>query len=1041
MDRASSEHSDDFPPLVTASPQPIPTRITVRPPVYHTQQRALKGVGRSSLAGHRDHRYLCPLSQESVPLPTVPTDSAPVSVFLSTPSAFKERRGLGLIHLNIRSLLQQHKLDHLKILVSQAEPDVLVLSETWLKKSDNDSSAAIQQYNLYRCDRAGRGGGVAIYVKSCLSVSVLNAISIPKCFELLVLRIDLGPCASLVVIGVYKPPKSETHAIDSIMSTLSSYSNSEMIVLGDFNLDWRKTASSYLKEKSGNLGLTQLITECTRPNPTDYAKSSLIDLIFSNRTDRISASGVFDLGISDHCPTVCVRSTKLVKSRPRIVSRRNFKLFNPQAFLNDINASISPCLFESDDVQVVLDSFIKTFNCFVDKHAPVKRIRIKDRVAPWFNRELSALFTERNSSWSRAKRTGNTQDWLAFRQIRNRTTAAVRKAKSDYFLNLVANSQSNPAKFWSAVNLTKSNNSALPQSITVGDRKISDTQEICHAFNKHFIEAGHLFGRQSDGLAPLDPVSDLGLPRQHVSHFSFQPFSPSETLYILQSIDPKCATGVDNLDSFFIKLAAPAICEPLTHIFNLSIASGVVPQVWKSAKVAPIHKGGSREVMDNYRPISRLPCLAKVLETLVNGQLKYFLLNSSILSTHQSGFRANHSTTTAVTLVTNDITTALDSRKHCAVLFVDLSKAFDTVDHHLLLNSLSSIGLDRAACEWFQDYLSSRYQCVTSASLQSDFLSLTKGVPQGSVLGPVLFTIYINEILSSLTTVSGCKAHLYADDTIIYCVADTAHEAIASLQAAFDILQIALTNLKLVLNVSKTKYMLFSRAKANDHDLFRIATATGVCIEKVSEYKYLGIWLDDKLSFKFHVDNLATKLRQKIGFLYRNSASFPMPCRKRIVQAVFMSVLDYGDVVYRHASSTTLKPLDSAYHSALRFITGDKYDTHHCLLYDKVGWPSLTLRRSYHWYLFIYKAIIGKLPPYISSLLDWNTGMHQTRSSNRLALRVPRVRSEHGKSAFSYDAPHTWNALQQTLNLQAFPSLNEFKAIALDHCTSLCNCF
>ena len=154
-----------------------------------------------------------------------------------------------------------------------------------------------------------------------------------------------------------------------------------------------------------------------------------------------------------------------------------------------------------------------------------------------------------------------------------------------------------------------------------------------------------------------------------------------------------------------------------------------------------------------------------------------------------------------------------------------------------------------------------------------------------------------------------------------------------------------------------------------------------------------------------------------------------------------MSVLDYGDIVYRHASNTTLKPLDSAYHSALRFITGEKYNTHHCILYEKVGWSSLSLRRSYHWYLFIYKAITGKLPPYISSLLDQSAGIHQTRSSDRLAFSVPRVRTELGKTGFSYDAPHTWNALQQTLNLETFPSLNEFRAIALDYCISSCNCF
>ena len=586
--------------------------------------------------------------------------------------------------------------------------------------------------------------------------------------------------------------------------------------------------------------------------------------------------------------------------------------------------------------------------------------------------------------------------------------------------------------------MTKSRPSnALPLSIKVNDHLFSNPEDIRRAFNQHFAEAGHLFDKLFPGLPPTG-IANNNSPASRVPLFSFQPFTSFEVLKALESIDTKSSIGEDLLDPYCIRLAAPIISEPLSYIFNLSISTGTFPRLWKSARVIPLHKGGDRDNLDNYRPISTLPVLAKVLETLVNSQLKCFLSSHSVLSPLQSGFRPMHSTTSAITLVTSDIVSALDDQQHCATLFIDLSKAFDTVDHHLLLERLSGIGLDTAACAWFRDYLSLRRQCIKSPLGNSDFLTVTKGVPQGSVLGPVLFTIYINELVSSL---SGCHAHLYADDTILYCISDSPLAATAKLQLGFNLLQHALAELKLVLNSGKTKFMLFSRARNIDHSSLHISTVDGSSIERVTEYKYLGIWLDEQLSFKTHISCLATKLRQKVGFLYRNRSSFPMISRKRVVEAVFLSVLDFGDVIYRHAAASTLKQLDSVYHSALRFITGDSYDTHHCLLYDKVGWPSLTLRRNYHWYRFIFKAISGKLPPYISSLLELNSGTYNTRSSNFLTFNVPLARTDLGNKAFFIDAPKTWNALQQTLHLEVLPSETVFKQLASDLCTSNCDCF
>ena len=341
----------------------------------------------------------------------------------------------------------------------------------------------------------------------------------------------------------------------------------------------------------------------------------------------------------------------------------------------------------------------------------------------------------------------------------------------------------------------------------------------------------------------------------------------------------------------------------------------------------------------------------------------------------------------------------------------------------MLLQALAKIGFDKKACAFFEDYLHERPQCVKHGNAQSTFLKISKGVPQGSILGPVLFTIFINEIIAALTD---CLAHLYADDTVIYCIAYSLELAVERLQLAFNILQTVLAQLKLVLNASKTKFMVFTRSLNVDYSNLCIKTVKEAQIERVSKYKYLGIWLDDKLTFKFHIDTLASKLRQKIGFLYRNKSIFPIICRKKIIEAVFLSVMDYGDTIYGNAAPTTLEPLKTAYHSAIRFITGDAYRTHHCLLYDKVGWLSLENRRAFHLYLFIFKAIIGKLPPYINSMLSLKPNPYASRSSSWITFNIPLMKSDLGKTAFSALAPRMWNQLQDTYKLAKLPSVGKF---------------
>ena len=276
--------------------------------------------------------------------------------------------------------------------------------------------------------------------------------------------------------------------------------------------------------------------------------------------------------------------------------------------------------------------------------------------------------------------------------------------------------------------------------------------------------------------------------------------------------------------------------------------------------------------------------------------------------------------------------------------------------------------------------------------------------------------------------VPDAKFHFYADDTVIYCCGSTLAEALRYLQTAFNHVERQLIDLKLVLNVSKTKFMILSNGRKIPEPPPSVSSLQGNLIELVTCYKYLGVLIDDQLSFKSHSENLVKKLKLKLGFFYRNRTCFSFAARKKLVAATFLPVLDYGDLLYMHAPVNCLNSLDSVYHGALRFITGCRALTHHCTLYGRVEWPSLAARRLSHWHIFIYKAILGLLPNYLCVYISRTQNpIYNLRSNDRYELSVPRMRTEFGKQSFMFSAPKAWNLLQDTLNLRELISLGRFK--------------
>uniref|UniRef100_A0A8K9X1H2 Reverse transcriptase domain-containing protein n=1 Tax=Oncorhynchus mykiss TaxID=8022 RepID=A0A8K9X1H2_ONCMY len=965
------------------------------------------------------------------PGPAVPS-STPIPQALSFYD-FCNRNSLGFMHVNIRSLLPKFVL--FTALAHSANPDVLAVSESWLRKTTKNSDILIPNYNIFRQDRTAKGGGVAIYCKDSLQSSVLLSRSVPKQFELLLLKIHLSKNKSLTIAACYRPPSAPSCALDTICELIAPHLSSELVLLGDLNWNMLNTPA-ILQSKLDALNLTQIINEPTRYLPKALNTGTLIDIILTNFPSKYT-SAVFNQDLSDHCLIACIRNGSAVKRPPLITVKRSLKHFSEQAFLIDL-AGVS--WKDIDLIPSVEDAWIFFLNAFLtilNKHAPFKKFRTRNRYSPWFSPDLTALNQHKNILWRSALASNSPRDMQLFREARNHYTQAVRKAKASFFKQKFASCNTNSKKFWDTVKSMENKNtsSQLPTALKIGNTVTTDKSTIIEHFNKHFSTAGHAFH-----LATPTPVNSTAPPtatRPSLPHFSFSQIHSADVLKELQNLDPYKSAGLDNLDPFFLKLSAEIVATPITSLFNLSFVSSEIPKDWKAAAVIPLFKGGDTLDPNCYRPISIQPCLSKVFESQVNKQITDHFESHHTFSAMQSGFRAGHGCTSATLKVLNYILTAIDKKHYCAAVFIDLAKAFDSVNHHILIGRLNSLGFSNDCLAWFTNYFSDRVQCVKSEGLLSGPLAVSMGVPQGSILGPTLFSVYINEVALAA---GESLIHLYADDTILYTSGPSLDTVLTTLQASFNATQLSFRGLQLLLNTSKTKCMLFNRSLPAPTRLSNITTLDGSDLEYVGNYKYLGVWLDCKLSFQTHIKHLQSKVKSRIGFLFRNKASFTHAAKHTLVKLTILPILDFGDVIYKIASNTLLNKLDAVYHSAIRFVTKAPYTTRHCDLYALVGWPSLHTRRQTHWLHVIYKTLLGKVPPYLSSLVTIASPTCSTRSSRYISLVTPKTNSFFGRLSFQFSAANDWNELQKSLKLETLISLTSFKHQLSEQLTDYCTC-
>ncbi|KAK0145188.1 hypothetical protein N1851_015920 [Merluccius polli] len=470
-------------------------------------------------------------------------------------------------------------MDILKTWFCSTLPDIVTISETWLKPSVPNQVIHIDGFNVYRTDRKGRGGGILMYVSEKFQGTVLHSISIPKQFEFLAVQLVVAG-APLIVIGCYRPPSATSDSISTLTNLLSKMTSSELLLCGDLNWDWLTEKSASFRLTCDDMNLTQLIDCPTRINAAKTGNDSLLDLFLTNAAHKFSAVGVFPNDLSDHCAIACVRNTRMPKMKGIIILRRCFKHFSEQAFLHDLTAVSWHLISAIPTINEAADFLHLKLLKVINQHAPLRKIRIKNRSNPWFSRELADALLARNKQWALARRSAASTDWLLFRILRNKCTALVRKSKTDYYLTLTSDSFNNHSKFWKTIKaLQNKKATGPPNKLRVNNSFVTDKKDMSNAFNVHFKEASHIF----DERHPNCNLSrDAGSPNPNIANvdatFNLNPFLVSEVKQALKSLDPRKTAGPDGLDPYLLKLAAPVLAQPVSVILNLSINTQAYPE-------------------------------------------------------------------------------------------------------------------------------------------------------------------------------------------------------------------------------------------------------------------------------------------------------------------------------------------------------------------------------------------------------------------------------------------------------------------------------
>jgi len=842
-------------------------------------------------------------------------------------------------------------------------PEIICLQEIWQIIDPSLFPLANYQTLEINTRKNARGGGVGIFVKNDIVYKVLSQYSIfqERIFESLFIEITNDSNQKIVIGSVYRPGTkcpglnfTEQFAqfsdtLSNILSDLSS-NYEKVYIFGDLNLDLLKiNENKFVSEYVDTLfsfGFLQIVTKPTRVSANS---ATLIDHVLTNSLNETFESFLLCWQISDHLPLIHNLTFKKSKPKHPKIKSRNFSIENVERFKRSLSNYKWDHVVTENCPQTAYTNFSNTLNNLIDTFFPESNIKFNSNVhklEPWMTIGILTSRRKKATLYKMQLKNPSQHNHDIYKKFRNLYNIVVRTAKKSFLHSQIESNSKNLRKTWQILSnaIRKPTGKKVNcASLNINGVNTNDPALMADSFNKFFSTAA------INVVSSINPSKKSAT--ENIAHnnkvfsLSNAPVTISEILEATKLLQDKKTPDHNGISSNFLKKIIFNIARPLHHIFRISFEQGIVPTQLKIAKVIPIFKNGDRCNMDNYRPISLLSCISKILEKVVAIRLTNFLTECNILSKWQFGFRSQHSTIHPMIQFTNFLSNAINQKKHSLAIFCDLKKAFDCCDHSILLAKLEKYGVRGNDLLWFRSYLTERKQFVSLNGKNSLLADVLLGVPQGSILGPLLFLLYIN----NLPLASQLFSLLFADDTTLLASADSVESLVNFVNTEFKkVCDFFRTN-KLMLHPDKTKILFYSNSangegvqiccNSNNDDLLNpehIKYLSPVSSnDDIPAVKFLGVYFDSSLSFKYQVSCVKKKLSKALYVLRMVKKTLPIKSLKLIYYTIFHCHLIYAIQVWSCCTQNLINDLFKLQKSAIRTICNVKYNCHTEPLFKK----------------------------------------------------------------------------------------------------------